>query len=134
MRDPRQIAALPVRREPDGRLSVMLITSRETRRWVIPKGWPMAKLADHVAAAIEAEQEAGIVGTIDANSVGCFEYEKRRPKGDIMVRVTVYRLDVTEELDQWPEADERRRAWFTVSAAADAVEEDGLKQLIAGLD
>ena len=56
---PRQVAALPVRRNPDGSLSVLLVTSRQTRRWVIPKGWPWPKHEDHVAAAEEAREEAG---------------------------------------------------------------------------
>jgi 8-oxo-dGTP pyrophosphatase MutT (NUDIX family) len=58
----RQVAALPVRRNPDGSLSVLLVTSRETRRWVIPKGWPWPDRDDYVAATEEAREEAGVLG------------------------------------------------------------------------
>ena len=67
-RKPRkQAAALPVRVDDEGRVHVLLITSRETQRFIIPKGWPMKGRKDHQAAAIEAQQEAGIIGRIQKN-------------------------------------------------------------------
>ena len=64
MDEAKQVAALPVRRGEDGSLEVLLVTSRETGRWVIPKGWPSKRLSDREAAAREARQEAGVTGTI----------------------------------------------------------------------
>lgn len=58
----RQVASLPLRRSEDGKIEVLLVTSRETRRWIIPKGWPMKGKKQHEAAAIEAEEEAGVIG------------------------------------------------------------------------
>lgn len=129
----RQVAALPVRRGADGAWQVLLVTSRETRRWVIPKGWPWPGLADHEAAANEAYEEAGIVGTTGPNVLGSFHYKKRRKNSVVDVDVAVYLLEVGEEKPSWPECHERRRAWFSLAAAAEAVEETELKSVIRGL-
>ena len=129
----RQIAALPVRREADGTLSVLLVTSRDTRRWVIPKGWPWPDREDCVAAAEEAREEAGVLGQAHAQSIGVYTYCKRRPAGPIEIRVTVYPLEVTEELTSWLEGDQRQRSWFTPVDAAAAVEEPELQSLLRQL-
>ena len=71
-----QYAALPYQRTADG-LHIMLITSRETRRWIVPKGWPMKNKAPSEAAEIEALQESGIRGTIDTTTIGQFALDKR---------------------------------------------------------
>src|SRR5688572_27224678 len=116
-----QVAALPIRRNSDGTCSVLLVTSRETRRWVIPKGWCQPQSEDHAAAAQEALEEAGVLGEAYAESVGTYVYQKRRPQGATAVRVTIYLLAVTEELVDWPERQQRERAWFTPAEAADKV-------------
>jgi 8-oxo-dGTP pyrophosphatase MutT (NUDIX family) len=126
----RQVAALPVRRGPDGALLVMLVTTLQTQRWIIPKGWPWPDRHDHVAAAAEAREEAGVLGEARAASIGSYTYQKRRQSGFVPVRVTVFILDVQEELATWPECERRRRAWFTLSDAAAAVQEPELRDLL----
>lgn len=128
-----QIAALPVRRAAGGTIEILLVTSRETRRWVIPKGWPWPGLEDHAAAAEEAREEAGVLGTAMAAPLGVFTYGKRQPQATVEVLVSVYRLDVAELLDTWPEAHQRERAWFTPEDAAAAVDEPELRALILKL-
>jgi 8-oxo-dGTP pyrophosphatase MutT (NUDIX family) len=125
-----QVAALPIRWNPDGSYSVLLVTSRETRRWIIPKGWPQPQQEDHAAAAQEALEEAGVLGEACAESVGSYVYQKRRRRGAMAVRVTVYLLAVTEELADWPERQQRERAWFTPAEAADKVDEPDLRDLL----
>jgi 8-oxo-dGTP pyrophosphatase MutT (NUDIX family) len=126
----RQVAALPWRRGPEG-LEIMLVTSRETRRWVIPKGGLMAGLTDAEAAAQEALEEAGIEGEIAAEAIGEFRYlkvlKRRAPR---WYRVSVHPLRVERELDTWDEAHERDRAWFGRETAADLVAEPDLRDLI----
>src|ERR1700722_3134041 len=90
----RQVAALPVRWEREKPL-VCLVTTRETKRWTIPKGWPMKHTRDCRSAAIEAEQEAGLVGKPTREPIGDFLYWKRREARFDLVRVFVYRLEVT---------------------------------------
>ena len=133
MAKPYQVAALPIRRDSAGDVEVLLVTSRETRRWVVPKGWPWRKVEDHDAAAGEAWEEAGVRGTANPESIGTFTYGKRR-KGKVSpLTVLVYLLVVTEEAQMWPEADQRRRGWFDPNAAAGLVEEPELKDLLLKL-
>ncbi|HEX6000788.1 MAG TPA: NUDIX domain-containing protein [Hyphomicrobiaceae bacterium] len=126
----RQVGAMPVRRGPDGTLQVMLVTTLQTQRWIIPKGWPWPDEHDYLAAAAEAREEAGVVGEPRAGSIGSYTYEKRRASGLVPVRVAVYLLEVLEELETWPECTRRRRAWFTLSDAAEAVSEPELRELL----
>jgi len=129
-----QIGALPWRRR-EGALEVLLVTSRETRRWVIPKGWPMIGRSDPEAAATEAWEEAGVKGMIDPVPIGGFTYEKRlKDDSHRACRVKVYPLEVTAEREDWPEADERERRWMDAAAAAAAVAEPELAGLIAAFD
>jgi len=118
----------------DGVVRVCLVTSRETRRWVIPKGWPMKGRAPHEAAAQEAFEEAGLVGDVGDAPIGAFAYWKRLRRTFRLCTVEVFPLAVREEKDAWPERDQRRRGWFTLEAAAEAVDEPGLETLIAGFD
>jgi uncharacterized protein len=112
---------------------ILLVTSRETKRWVIPKGNPIRGLSPHEAAAHEAYEEAGATGIACPNALGTFSYEKRRRDGTVRAsRVDVYPLAVTETLDEFPEQEERETRWFPIAEAADAVDEPGLKQLIHG--
>ncbi len=125
-----QIAALPMRRRR-GKLEVLLITSRETKRWVIPKGWPMEGRTDYNAAKQEAYEEAGVVGRISKKTIGHFDYMKRLKNGDgKQCRVEVFQLKVFGMKRLWPEKHERTRAWYSVEEAVAKVGEAGLKRLI----
>jgi ADP-ribose pyrophosphatase YjhB (NUDIX family) len=128
----RQVAALPLRVE-HGQLEVCLVTTRETRRWTIPKGWPMKDIKDCRAAAIEAEQEAGLVGKASKQPVGEFLYWKRRNLHFDLVRVFVYQLDVAGHLPTWREMSEREVRWFKPQDAALLVQETGLSALLLHL-
>ena len=72
MPNSNQVAAIPVRRQDDGKLEVLLVTSRETRRWIVPKGWPWPEVSDHEAAAAEAWEEGGVRGRILPDKLGTF--------------------------------------------------------------
>ncbi len=125
----RQCAALPLA-EAGGETLVMLVTSRETRRWVLPKGWTEKRLALHEAAAKEAFEEGGIVGAAAAEAVGSYRYRKRLPGGrSAPCRVSVFPLRVERLLEEWPEQGQRERRWFTLADAA-AVEEADLAALL----
>ena len=130
VRHRQQYAALPWREGKAG-LEILLITSRETRRWVIPKGWPMITLAAHDAAAQEAWEEAGVRGEIVATPIGAFRYHKRMKSGPPQrCRVDVYPLAVGVEEKDWPEKRQRQRRWVSAPEASRMVEEPGLRVLI----
>lgn len=126
----RQVAALPWRQGEAG-VEVMMITSRETRRWVIPKGGRMVGKTDSQAAAQEAYEEAGIQGeTLDA-AIGQFRYDKRLKTGAVQACVVaVYPLEVLIQLGAWPEDQQRQRRWMAQAEAADSVHEPDLADLI----
>lgn len=133
MDEAKQVAALPVRKGPDGELEVLLVTSRETGRWVIPKGWPSKRLKDREAAAREASQEAGVTGRIAKKPIGIYRYRKIEPERARMLDVTVYVLEVQKEKKKWPEQAERQRTWFKPEMAARRVREPRLQRLILSL-
>ena len=130
----RHVAALPLRFTAEGAPEVLLITSRETQRWVIPKGWPMPGLSDADAAATEAREEAGLTGKIHHKPLGTFLYWKRREAHFDLIEVTVYRLDVRGQLDKWRERGERTARWMPLAEAAEEVLEPGLKSILTSLD
>ncbi|WP_308468253.1 NUDIX domain-containing protein [Azorhizobium oxalatiphilum] len=111
-------------------MQIRLITSRETRRWVIPKGWPMKGLSPAKAAAREAYEEAGLLGSIATEPVGMYSYEKRLTLQTVPCDVMVFALKVKRYMKKWPERAERFGFWFSIESAAAAVQEEELSQLI----
>ncbi|MDZ4312584.1 MAG: NUDIX hydrolase [Cypionkella sp.] len=117
-----------------GKVEVLLITSRDTGRWVIPKGWPMDKRSPAEAAQQEAWEEAGVRGDIAETSIGRFNYVKLlTPKRSCECVVKVFALRVSELVDKFPERNERRRKWFAAEKAARKVLEPELRQVLLGL-
>lgn len=126
-----QYAALPYRTAETGDVEVLLITSRETRRWVIPKGWPMKDRPPHEAAATEALEEAGAIGEPHPEPVGDYSYAKVLKSGQAApIRVTVYPLRVIEMAENWKEQGQRELRWFGYEEAALQVAEEELQAVI----
>ncbi len=110
---------------------ILLITSRDTGRWVLPKGNLMFGISRHRVAAREAEEEAGVRGTIARKPLGRFPYRKwRSAKRFEMAKVDVFALKVSKELSSWKEQGQRERRWFTREEAAEVVDEPELRLLI----
>ncbi len=129
-----QVGALCWRRSPKG-LRVVLITSRDTGRWVIPKGWPMRHRTDPEAAAREAWEEAGLRGEISTRSQGIYLYLKALGSGARAICVVrVFPLRVEEMVRKYPETGQRRIKWFSLDKAARKVSEPDLAALIRGFD
>lgn len=124
-----QVGAIPVR-GASGAYEVLMITSRDSGRWIIPKGWPMKGKKDHAAAAREAFEEAGVSGKVHKRPLGAYTYDKRIGGVGEPVRVMVYLLEVSEEKWAWPEKDQRRREWMHPSEAASLVAEPGLADIL----
>ena len=107
--------------------------SRDTGRWIIPKGWPSKRLKDCKAAAREARQEAGVKGKILREAIGSYWYVKRELGGEDPIEVRVFLLKVSKRCKRWPERRERRRAWFEIEDAANKVSDPELSVLISML-
>lgn len=132
----RQYAALCWRNGKQGP-EVLLISSRETGRWVIPKGWPMQGQTAAEAAAIEAWEEAGVKGEIAPDKLGHFSYDKVLKRDTDAERlqpclVDVFPLLVKKLAPEFPEHRQRRRKWFAPDVAARKVCEAELKAILAG--
>ena len=126
-----QVAALPYRMMSDD-LEVLLITSRDSGRWLIPKGWRMKNHSLSAAAAVEAFEEAGLRGTITKKPLGAYTYTKTIRNGVIAVcRVDVYAMAVKRQAKKYKEKGQRRLQWLRPEEAADYVAEPELAALIA---
>jgi 8-oxo-dGTP pyrophosphatase MutT (NUDIX family) len=129
----RQFGVLPWRIGNRGTREVMLLTSRETHRWVIPKGWPMKRRKPTKVASQEAYEEAGLIGHImNKRPIGSFRYVKRLAHKAILCEVRVFLFRVDRQLDDWPEKSARETRWFDPGDAAELVEEGGLAEIIKG--
>ncbi|UVK47374.1 NUDIX hydrolase [Mesorhizobium sp. AR07] len=126
----RQVAAIPFRLNAHGDIEVMLVTSRTTRRFIVPKGWPMKGKSGRKAATIEAQEEAGVLGKTLKEPAGTYTYWKRLTNRFVRVDVIVYLLEVTEELADWQEAKRRQRAWLAPAEAAMLIDEPDLSTLV----
>ena len=130
----QQVAALCYRLDGKSK-KVLLITSRDTGRWIIPKGWPIDGLEDPQAAQQEAWEEAGVVkGQLGSQAIGNYSYRKSLENGtDIPVTTTVFPLMVEEMRQEFPEAKERRLKWVSPIDAANMVDEPELRNILRKL-
>lgn len=130
-----QVAALCYRGSGKD-LQVLLITSRDTGRWIIPKGWPIDGLSSHEAALQEAWEEAGVRrGNCTGRQIGSYTYDKRKKSGwCLQVETLVYAVCVEDIRDDYPEADQRRREWVSPREAARRVDEPELQRLLMNFD
>lgn len=129
-----QVAALCYRDTSDGK-RVLLITSRDTGRWIVPKGWPIDGLDGPGSALQEAWEEAGVKqADIESDPVGYYEYAKGLGEGmTVPVEAQVYLTKVRDLSEEYPEADARTRKWFAPGEAANLVDEPDLKAILQSL-
>lgn len=128
---PIQTGALPWRLAANKGIEVLLVTSRRSGRWTIPKGWPMAGKTLAEAAAREAFEEAGVTGTVDPRPIGWVRHVKQRlATGDLEVNIVVHPLWVDRQFPKWPELGQRKRKWFSPKDAAKRVDSADLRELI----
>ena len=127
-----QYGALPYAIDKDGRIRIMLVTSRSRRDWIIPKGWPIPRLSPAETAAREAYEEAGLIGTIMSEEpVGYYRYAKQGAAWRRMLcEVAVFLFAVDRQLAKWPEKAERETRWFTPEQAAARVASGSLADVV----
>lgn len=114
-------------------LEILLLTRRRSKRWIIPKGWPIKGLQPPKSAAREAFEEAGVRGRIGAKSIGLFVYDKILDENGLRVgcEVRVFPLLVKRQSATWPEMEQRVVQWVAPDKALTLIEEPGLRALIA---
>ena len=124
-----QFAALCYRIKDD-KLQFCIVTSRRSKRWIVPKGWPMHGETPMDAAATEAFEEAGVRGKIYPRPIGVFSYYKVRSQDELPCMAVVYPLKVKKILKRWPEYRERERKWVSRKKAAQMVDDPELSVII----
>ena len=123
-----QYGALPYRLSKAGAVELLLVTSRETKRWIVPKGWPIEGLEPYDVAVREGYEEAGIRGVIGKKAIGTYSYEKtdRIHGRTISCRVTVFPLLVRRQRRTWPERHQRKTKWVSIRRAASLIADQSL--------
>ncbi|WDR02310.1 NUDIX hydrolase [Devosia algicola] len=131
----QQLAALPWRKTKSGKIEILMVTSRISQHWLLPKGWPMTGKSLVEAAAQEALEEAGVRGKMHSKPVGKYYYDKLMKDGQaVPCTVDCFALKANKLLDEWPEATQRERRWFTLPDAAAAVYEPDLARMLSSND
>ena len=130
LKDIKQIGAIPVIAVAQDQYGVVLVTTRGSGRWTIPKGNRMSGLPDHRSAEVEALEEAGLVGVIEDKALGRYQFWKRQDAHWALADVTVFLLRVSEQVAQFKEKGQRDVRIFTFEDAAETVYEPGLSALI----
>lgn len=126
-----QFGALCYRIRQD-KVQVLLITSRGTGRWIVPKGWPIGGQSPTTAAMQEAWEEAGVEGRVTGNCIGIYSYVKREEGEQLPCVVAIFPVEVRRLADRYPEAKQRRRKWFSLKKAAALLGEPELAHILEG--
>lgn len=121
-------------RSKKGAIEVALITTRRTRRWSVPKGWPMNGASPPEAAAKEALEEAGLEGRVGSECLGIYTYFKEFESGRLPCVVALFPLRVKKVRRKWPEAGQRARRWVSPKKASNLVDNPELKRILRGFD
>lgn len=115
----------------NGKVQILLITSRRSRKWIVPKGWPMDGKSPAQAAAIEAWEEAGVIGKEHPECVGLYSYTKEAGKiGTYLCVVSLFAVKVKRTSQNFPERDQRKRKWVSPKKAAVLVAEPELGKIL----
>ena len=115
----------------DKNIKILLITSRRSKRWIIPKGWKVDKMSNRKSVALEAWEESGVQGRVSDRSIGTYYYRKRLSKNDFLTcAVKVFALHVKARKKKFPERGERKSKWVNPTTAIDLVTEPELKTVI----
>jgi 8-oxo-dGTP pyrophosphatase MutT (NUDIX family) len=128
-----QYGALPYRFTPMAALEILVVTTRQSRRWIVPKGWPIKRLTPSKSAAREAFEEAGVRGKIGARAIGNFRYKKAADGNgaEVDCEVKIFPLLVKRQSASWPESEQRVAQWVEPEKAISLIREPELKSIVA---
>jgi 8-oxo-dGTP pyrophosphatase MutT (NUDIX family) len=129
----RQAAAIAYRVRK-GKIQVLLVTSRDQGRWIIPKGHIDPGTTPIQTAVTEAHEEAGIEGIVNKIPLGLYTYFKRlEAERSRPATVEVYLMHVTRQREAWPEKGQRKLAWMSIKKAVQLIQEPGIIPLLKRL-
>ena len=127
-----QYGALPYRFRTNGTVELLLVTTRRTRRWIVPKGWKIKGKKPCKSAAQEAFEEAGVRGAVSGKPIGSFVYDKWLDDDSVTTpcEVRIFPMLVKRQEDTWRECEEREARWVDLDTALQMIEELGLRTLV----
>jgi 8-oxo-dGTP pyrophosphatase MutT (NUDIX family) len=127
-----QYGALPYRFTQTAGLEILVVTTRQSRQWIVPKGWPIKRLTPSKSAAREAFEEAGVRGKVGARAIGAFRYKKRASGNgaDPDYEVTIFPLLVRRQSATWPEFGQRVVQWVDPQRAIVLIRDPELKAIV----
>lgn len=130
----QQYGVLPWRKDRRGDVQILLITSRGRGRWIVPKGWLAKGRGPYLSAAMEAFEEAGVIGEVLSHPLASYDYVKGDEDGaERHRRVTLFSLRVVGTLTNWPERGQRKRQWFSLAGAAETADDPELAEIIRAI-
>ncbi len=122
------------RKDRRGRMRVLLVKGRGRGGWGVPTGRPTDDREAYLSAALEAFQEAGVIGEIQPDPLASYRYAKEAGNGALQRRqMTVFGLRVRGTLTNWPERAHRTRQWFNLDEAADLVGDRELARVLRSI-
>ena len=124
-----QVAALCWRKKK-GKVQICLITSRGSKRWIIPKGWPIHNHTPSASAAVEAFEEAGLQGFVSDQVLGIYGHRAPDRLENAPILTMVFPMQVDKVRSDWPERKQRRRKWFSIEKASKKVDDPALRAII----
>lgn len=131
----QQVGVLPWRIQRDGKMRILLVTSRGRGGWIVPKGWPMKEYPLFAAASREAFEEAGVIGDISPAPVTTYRYAKILDDGSqAPCRVAVFGMNVRGTLSHWREKEQRQRRWFSLEETVERLDDAELAAFVRALD
>ncbi len=116
-------------------LRVLLVTSRKSGLWILPKGWPLDGATPAQTALREAEEEAGAIGKVTGGSIGLYSDVKTLTSNQqVPCVIAIYPIKVKKLLRSYREKSQRKRKWFSLKRAASTVDNPELRQFLKDLD
>jgi len=128
----RQSGVLPYRPSgPD--LKILIILSRTSGNWIVPKGHLEPGLTARESAEAEALEEAGLLGDVGFRPIGAYTYRRHPSRGAVICRVRLFPMRVTQEVEEYDERGEREKRWVSADEAVDLLAYSGLRRAVSKL-
>ena len=128
----RRYGALPWYRDEAGGVRVILITTRTTGSWSVPRGRRIPGKTRRRSAEIETYEESGKVARA-GRKLGAYLVAPRGGEAGrkgLPLQVTVYAARVRRHVDAWPERGQRLVTDVTPTEAVGMVRDTGLAKII----
>jgi 8-oxo-dGTP pyrophosphatase MutT (NUDIX family) len=123
--NPRQAAVIAMCHTVRG-MEVCLIRRKDSTSWSIPKGFIDPGDTAAEAALTEAHEEAGLQGRLLGGPIGTYRYQK----GNALLTVAVFLMEVLVEEPSWDEMSFRERRWCSLDESRTLLADHPVRHLL----